>query len=271
MSQADIDASSSDGFGPGGRSRTDGSPKVSVVMPVYNAADTVAQSMRSVLEQTYAGLELVVIDDCSNDGSAEVVEGIARTDPRVAILRLPCNGGVAAARNAGIQAATGDYLAFLDSDDWWHPGKLEVQLVQMRAAGARVSYAGYQRVDEAGKPLSTVRPPATVRYADMLKSNRIGNLTGLYDRSLGDGRFQRVGHEDYVFWLQMVRRAGIAVCAMHPEPLAFYRVRAGSLSADKFKAARWQWHIYREVEKLGWADACRYFLHYGVNALAKRH
>jgi len=247
------------------------SPVVSVVMPVYNAAATVAQSMHSVLAQTHAGVELLVVDDCSRDGSAAVVDDVAATDPRVVTLRLPRNGGVAAARNAGIEAASGDYMAFLDSDDWWHPRKLAVQIARMHATGARVSYTGYQRVDEAGRPLSLVRPPGAVGYADMLKSNRIGNLTGVYDRSLGDARFQRVGHEDYVFWLQMVRRAGIAVCATDPEPLAFYRVRAGSLSADKLKAARWQWRIYREVEKLGWTDACRYFVHYGVNALAKRH
>lgn len=247
------------------------SPIVSVVMPAYNAAGTIAQAMRSVLAQTHAGVELVVVDDGSRDGSADVMQGIADADPRVVALRLPCNGGVAAARNVGIEAASGDYMAFLDSDDWWHPRKLAVQLARMHATAARVCYTAYQRVDEAGHPLSIVRPPQAVGYSDMLKSNRIGNLTGLYDRSLGDGRFQRVGHEDYVFWLQMVRRAGTAVCAMDPEPLAFYRVRAGSLSADKFKAARWQWRVYREVEKLGWADACRYFLHYGANALAKRH
>lgn len=245
--------------------------RVSVVMPVYNAALTLQNSIRSVLAQSYADVELLVVDDCSTDGSWPLVRSLAAADRRVVALRLPSNGGVAAARNAGIEAASGDYIAFLDSDDWWHPRKLEIQLAKMRDAGARVSYTGYQRVDEEGRPLSTVRPPASVRYADMLKSNRIGNLTGLYDRTLGDARFQCVGHEDYVFWLQMVRRAGWAVCAEHPEPLAFYLVRAGSLSADKFKAARWQWHIYRRIEGLGWFNACRYFLHYASNAMAKRH
>lgn len=244
--------------------------RVSVVMPVYNAERTVERSMRSVLDQSHGGVELLVVDDCSRDGSWSVVERLAATDPRVVPLRLEANGGVAAARNAGIRAASGDYIAFLDSDDWWHPRKLEVQLAHMRGAGAQVSYTGYQRVGEDGRPLSTVCPPASVRYGDMLKSNRIGNLTGLYDRGLGDASFQRVGHEDYVFWLQMVRRAGCAVCAEYPEPLAYYLVRAGSLSADKVKAARWQWHIYREIEGLGWLSASRYFLHYAWNALSKR-
>jgi len=245
--------------------------RVSVVMPVYNAGRTVQASIQSVLAQSHPELELLVVDDCSQDDSWALIERTAASDSRVVALRLPCNGGVAEARNAGIAAASGTYIAFLDSDDWWHPRKLEIQLAYVRESMAKVSYTAYQRVDEDGQPLSTVRPPAMVRYADMLKSNHIGNLTGLYERSLGDARFQQVGHEDYVFWLQMVRRAGWAGCALHPEPLAFYRVRAGSLSGDKFKAVRWQWNIYRRIERLAWPSACRYLLYYLGNALAKRH
>ncbi len=245
-------------------------PLVSVVMPAYNAERTLLHSMRSVLEQTYGAVELVVIDDCSSDGSWACIERAAASDPRIVALRMPRNGGVAAARNLGIDRARGDCLAFLDSDDRWHPRKLEIQMARMRAAGARLSYTAYQRVDEEGRILSTVQPPPSVDYADMLKSNRIGNLTGLYDRSVGDARFRKVGHEDYVFWLEMIRRAGHAVRADEGEPLAFYLVQARSLSSDKFKAARWQWHIYRDIEQLDVARASWYFAHYAGNALAKR-
>lgn len=244
--------------------------KVSVVMPVYNASRTLLHSVRSVLTQSHRNLELLVIDDGSQDNSWALAQQAAAGDPRVAPLRLPHNAGVAAARNAGIDAATGDWVAFLDSDDWWHPRKLEVQLAYVQASGARVCYTAYQRVDGLGQFLSTVRPPARTDYAGMLRSNHIGNLTGLYDRSLGSARFQRVGHEDYVFWLEMVRRAGWAGRAGQAEPLAYYRVQAGSLSADKLRAARWQWHIYRSIEGLGRLDACRCFLHYAGNALLKR-
>jgi len=245
-------------------------PRVSVVMPVYNAERTLLKSMRSVLDQTHAEVELLVVDDGSRDASLSLMQQAAQADPRVVALRMPQNGGVAAARNCGIEAASGDYVAFLDSDDWWHPRKLEVQLAHMRAVGAKVSYADYQRVAEDGRVLSNVHAPAAVDYRDMLKSNFIGNLTGIYERSLGALRFQRVGHEDYVFWLQAVRHAGRAVRAPYTEPLAFYLVRAGSLSADKWKAARWQWHIYREIEGLGALRAAWYFLHYIGNAIAKR-
>lgn len=242
---------------------------VSVVMPAYNAERYIARSIASVLEQTYRQLELVVIDDHSTDGTLALADAVARTDSRVRVVRLPCNGGVAAARNAGISAARGDYIAFLDSDDWWHPAKLDRQVALLKG-GARISYACYQRVAEDGTVLATVTPPAAVSHADMLKSNHIGNLTGIYDRRLGDLSFRRIGHEDYVFWLEMVRRAGRAHRVEDTQPLAGYLVRKGSVSSDKLKAMRWQWHIYRQVEKLGIAAAGVYLLHYLWHAVGKR-
>lgn len=243
---------------------------VSVVMPVYNAAATVRAAVESVLAQTHVSLELLAVDDGSSDDSWRMLERFAEADARVRALRMPVNGGVAAARNLALDTAVGQYVAFLDSDDGWLPRKLELQIAQMRASGAQVSYCAYDRVAEDGRLLSRVRPPDRVSYADMLKSNRIGNLTGMYERSLGDVHFQRIGHEDYVFWLDRVRRAGHAIRVGDGEPLAWYLVRGGSVSSNKWKAARWQWRIYRDVEHLGPLAAARYMLHYALNALRKR-
>jgi glycosyltransferase involved in cell wall biosynthesis len=243
---------------------------VSIVMPVYNAEATLRRAVDSVLRQTHTRLELVAVDDCSNDGSWATLLAYARTDPRVRPIRLARNGGVAAARNAALDAAAGRYVAFLDSDDGWHPRKLELQLAAMRASGAQVSYTGFQRVTADGRLLSYVEPPPSVTHADMLKSNHIGNLTGLYDRTLGDARFLRMGHEDYVFWLDRVRRAGRAIRVDYDEPLAWYLVRGGSVSSNKLSAARWQWRIYRDVEKLGFAQALRYMGFYVWRAVRKR-
>ena len=243
---------------------------VSVIMPVYNAEATLRQALDSVLGQTYSRLEVLAVDDCSRDGSWAVLRRYAAADPRVRALRLAENGGVAAARNAGLDAAAGRHIAFLDSDDGWHPRKLELQLETLRATGARVSYTGFRRVAEDGRTLSVVEPPAEVAYRDMLKSNFIGNLTGLYDRSLGEARFRKVGHEDYVFWLEMVRRAGRAVRVDFDEPLGWYLVRGGSVSSNKARAARWQWHIYRSIERLGLAESVWYMGHYVWHAVHKR-
>lgn len=244
---------------------------VSVVMPAYNAAATLQASMDSVLGQSYRALELLVVDDCSHDASWALAQAAAERDNRVVPIRQPRNAGVAAARNQGIEAASGAIVAFLDSDDTWHPEKLARQVSHMRASGAQVSYGAYRRVDERGRVLSQVMPPARVCHVDMLKSNRIGNLTGAYDRALGDMRFQRIGHEDYVFWLELVRRAGQALRIPDPAPVADYLVRGGSLSANKLRAAGWQWRIYREIERLDPLRSGWYFAHYAGNALLKRH
>lgn len=244
---------------------------VSVIMPAWNAAAFMTRSIESVLVQSRAQLELVIVDDCSTDDTAAVIERHAQADARVRPIRLASNSGVAAARNAGIAAARGEYLAFLDSDDWWHPRKLELQIGQMQRSGVRVSYCAYQRVAEDGRVLSTVRPPARLSHADLLRSNYIGNLTGVYERSLGTAEFLKVGHEDYVFWLQMLRRAGAAERIEHDEPLAFYLVREGSVSANKFRAAAWQWRIYRDIESLSLGRSLACMCHYIWNAFAKRY
>ena len=252
------------------REQTVSGDLVSVIMPVYNAAAWLRRAVDSVLAQSHEKVELVAVDDGSQDDSLAILDAYARADARVRVQRQPANGGVAAARNAGIAAARGDFIAFLDADDWWHPAKLERQLAGMRESGALISYAAYWRVAEDGRVLGQVTPPVRVDWRDMLASNFIGNLTGVYARSLGDVPFRRIGHEDYVFWLEQVRRAGEAVRVESAEPLAWYLVRDRSLSANKLRAAAWQWAIYRKVEKLGMAHSMVCMLRYAWHALAKR-
>lgn len=105
---------------------------ISVVIPCHNRAHTIARAVRSVLAQTFPDFEVIVVDDQSADDSVQVVEAIG--DPRVRVLRNARNLGAGLARNAGAQAARGAYIAFLDSDDWWQPGKLAAQRTALQAA-----------------------------------------------------------------------------------------------------------------------------------------
>ncbi len=246
---------------------------VSVVMPMYNAERFVRRPVESVLGQRHGELELVVVDDGSSDGSVDLVADYARQDARVRLLRSPRNGGVAAARNQALDAATGRYVAFLDSDDWWHADKLAIQLAELERGDAAVSYAAYQRVAEDGRVLATVSPPPDLDHARLLRSNHIGNCTGIYDRQriAAEPRFLRIGHEDYVFWLALLRAGVRAVRAGDGGmPLAWYLVRDGSQSSNKLRAARWQWRIYRDVEGMGAVASGWHMLHYLRHALAKR-
>lgn len=258
----------------GSRTMTDGSNAhlVSVIMPLYNAERFVQRSMQSVLSQTHAKLELIVVDDGSVDASFAMASAIAATDARVRLFRNDRNLGVAGTRNRALDAATGRYIAFLDSDDRWHADKLQRQLAAMASSGAPISYGTYERVDEDGHSLGLVVPPASLSHRDMLRSNRIGHCTGIYDRdAIGDGhRFLPIGHEDYAFWLGLLQASGPAIAATGREPLAYYLVRGGSISSNKLRAAKWQWCIYREHQDMGLVSSTWYMTNYAALAVLKR-
>lgn len=244
-------------------------PSVSIVMPAYNAQSYIKSAIDSVLGQTFQDWELLVVDDLSVDDTAEYV--LSYKDDRIRYLKNPRNLGAAQTRNRAIDAARGRYIAFLDSDDIWLPYKLAAQ-VALLDSGMAISYGDYVRISEDGRLLAGVSVPAVLRYDDMLKSNFIGHLTGIYSKErLPDLRFEAGGHEDYVFWLRAVKIAGEIHATLPGTPLAQYRVVKNSLSSNKGKAMRWQWNIYRNVLKLPVLQSFYYFLFYIFNALRKRY
>lgn len=242
---------------------------VSVIMPAYNAQATLADSAHSVLKQTHRHLELLIINDRSTDNTAQIMESLAQLDPRIRLIHRDSNGGVAQARNAGIDLAKGKYIAFLDSDDLWMPHKLEKQLELMQTQQCLACTSAYYRFSQAGQWISTSRPPPSTNYRQLLKGNVIGNLTGIYDcESLGKIYQQPIRHEDYLMWLQIIRKAG-SVCAA-PEPLAAYRVGHASLSSNKLKSVQWTWDIYRQHLGLSTPYSAYLMLHYLAKAVFKR-
>lgn len=238
----------------------------SVIMPAYNAAATIGRAIDSVLAQTDPAWELIVVDDGSRDATRAIVAGMGGREPRVRLLELACNGGVAAARNAGIDAASGRYIAFLDADDYWLPTKLAVQR-QAFAAGASVVFGGYFRDGANGRKAVPAR--ARVDFRRLLRGNCIGNLTGAYDSGrLGRFHQQPIGHEDYLMWLQIVRKAGVAVGI--DTPLAVYAEGGASLSSNLVRSARWTWAIQRHHLELPLPTALACFGHYLIGAVGKR-
>lgn len=134
----------------------DGSPLVSVVVPAFNAAKTIPETLRSISRQTYAALEIVVVDDGSTDETADVARRYGETDPRVRVVAKP-NGGVASARNAGIHCTKGAFVAFIDADDLWHPTKIAKQLRVLLAGGPDMAlvYAPFRLIDADGRVLAS--------------------------------------------------------------------------------------------------------------------
>lgn len=234
-------------------------PLVSVVMPVYNSAATLGASVRSVLAQTHADVELLVTDDGSSDESMDLLADFARQDERVLPEAAPERGGAARARTLAIARARGDYVAFLDSDDLWLPAKLEQQLAFAATAGAPLTYTSYYKMqaDYDGEAIDfvpngrVVWAPEEVDYSAMLVQDHIGALTAMYDRNALGTRLMpdMPKRQDYALWLSIMRD-GTPARGLR-EPLAVYRAqRAGSLSSNKLALVPHNWALYREHERL---------------------
>lgn len=234
-------------------------PLVSVVMPVHNSSATLGASVRSVLAQTHADVELLVTDDASTDGSLEMLHELARQDERVRPEAAPEQGGAAKARNLAMARARGEYVAFLDSDDMWLPAKVERQLAFAAQGDAPLTFTSYYKVDGdyTGEARDftpngrVVEARSRVTYRDMLAQDHIGALTAMYDRAALGTRLMpdMPKRQDYALWLSIMRDGNPARGLQ--EPLAIYRAgRAGSLSSNKLALVEHNWRLYREHEHL---------------------
>ena len=244
-------------------------PAVSVIMPVYNSEKFLEESADSVLSQQFDSLELLLIDDYSKDTSRDIIRKLAAKDQRVKPLFLQSNAGSAGARNAGIEQASGRFIAFLDSDDIWLPEKLEQQLQFMKEPGVAVSFTAYRKMDSSGKLMGIVQVPEKVNYHNLLKTNSIGMLTAVFDREMVGSRQLpeiRLQH-DYALWLQILRDGHVARGLN--QVLALHRIHGSSISRNKRNVARYQWQVYRELEGLGRIKSAWYFAHYAVYGLLK--
>jgi glycosyltransferase involved in cell wall biosynthesis len=254
---------------------------VSIVMPAKNAGNYIGAAIESVIAQDYPWWELLVVDDQSRDSTADIVRGFAAEDSRIRCLSLSAGGptGASAARNHATRISRGRYIAFLDSDDIWYFNKLSIQLRALESHKAALCYSGYRKMSEDGiVGKRVVKVPASTCYSELLKSNVIGCLTAIYDTTAaGKVLLPEVTaesfhyFEDYAMWLRIAReltdRRGVIVGVQ--EPLAIYRLRKGSISYRKWRAARYTWRVYRRIECLPLHAAIYYFCHYAAQGLRK--
>ena len=202
--------------------------RISVIMPCYNAASYVEEAITCVLEQSYRNIELIVVDDGSTDGSDAIIEQLAATHPdRITVLHQT-NSGPYAARNFGLAHAHGNYVAFLDADDTWHPDALAKLHGAMTETLADVAYCGWQNVGEAAANTQPHIPPnyAAADAAALFLKSCPWPINGvLIRRQLLDslrGFSERYPTAmDYDLWLRMLAVQPVVVLV--PEVLAFYR------------------------------------------------
>lgn len=207
---------------------------VSVIMPSWNTANYIADSIQSVLDQTYENWELLIVDDCSTDNTDQVVKPFL-SDPRIRYFKNEYNCGAALTRNKALREAQGEWIAFLDSDDLWMPEKLEKQITFMRQNGYDFSYHVFEKIDEEGKVLHIyVLGPKVVDKKRMYRYDYIGQLTMMYSAKvygvIQAGDIKK--NNDYAIRLQLYKKPGTE-CHLLEENLARYRVRKKSISHDK--------------------------------------
>ncbi|SHI50089.1 glycosyltransferase family 2 protein [Pseudozobellia thermophila] len=223
---------------------------VSIVTPVYNSEKYLADNIASVQAQTHTHWEHILVDDCSNDGSASLIESYQKKDPRIKYYKLESNSGAGVARNKAIELAQGEYIAFLDSDDQWYPTKLEKQLGFMRKNGYHFTFTDYDMINDAGEKLTRLmKAKPVLTYRKALYKNPIGCLTVMYDVGFFGKQYMPSirKRQDFALWLSLLKRTngyGLNEC------LASYRVGNTSISSNKLSLLKYEWQIYREVEGL---------------------
>ena len=244
---------------------------ISIITPCYNSSKFINECVNSVLLQSYCNWELLLVDDCSNDNSKELLLNIEKKDERIKVIFLDNNIGAANARNVAIQKAKGKYIAFLDSDDSWDSMKLEKQISFMVQNDIAFSFTSYQSISENGLDIiSVIEAPYKMTYNNYLKNTIIGCLTVIIDREkVGDFEMPSIrSSHDMALWLLIMKRGFIAYG--FNENLAKYRIVSSSNTSDKWAAAKDVWRVYRNLEKLSFFYSIWCFLNYAFNAIIKR-
>ena len=221
---------------------------VSVIMPSYNTAAYIEESIKSVLDQTYENWELIVVDDCSTDNTDEVVSSIK--DSRIRYIKNETNRGAAFSRNRALREANGRWIAFLDSDDLWTSDKLEKQVSFMTENGYHFSYTNYIEIDDKSEPNGTfVSGPKKISKNGMYNYCWPGCLTVMYDAKIvGLIQIEDIKkNNDYAMWLKVCKKAK---CYLLNETLAEYRKgRSGSISTHSYKKLiKWHYKLFREAD-----------------------
>ena len=221
---------------------------VSIVMPAYNCEKYVVEAINSILAQTYRNWELLVLDDGSKDNTLRIIEDFSQNDSRIKALPNGKNMGVSATRNRGIELASGEWIAFLDSDDMWKPEKLEKQFEIVEKEAAEFLFTGSSYINEEGEPYKGIfEVPEKITYKKLRNQNVISCSSVLVKKKY----FEHIKmekdemHEDYAVWLRILK-LGVTAYGVN-EPLLIYRISRNSKSGNKMKTVKMTYKVFRFV------------------------
>lgn len=238
---------------------------VSIIMPAFNAGNTIRESIDSVLQQSYDKYELIIIDDSSNDETRLIIDSY--NDARVKVIDNIYSRGARGARQSGIDIALGQYIAFLDSDDLWKKNKLEVHLNFMKTNQCEFTYSNYTMFSENNKKEFIAQEK--IGFFDIIKTCSIGCLTVVIDRSIiSDIKIPDIYKEDYALWVLLLKDFDIFAYNVNYN-LASYRIQKNSLSSNKLKEIKRQYLVLREVAQLSIISSLYCLIPYILNGIRK--
>jgi glycosyltransferase involved in cell wall biosynthesis len=222
---------------------------VSIITPTFNSERFIAETILSVQAQTYKDWEMIIVDDCSTDRTAEIVASFQEKDSRIKYLYNSTNKGSAFSRNIALQKAKGKWIAFLDSDDLWHPEKLEKQIEFMTRNDIHFSYTNYCEIDESSKEIGVlISGPEVINNKLMRAYCWPGCLTVMYDAEfLGLMQTAEIKiNEEYALWIKI---SSVANCHLLDENLAKYRRHNNSLTDKSYlELTKWHYIMFRVAE-----------------------
>lgn len=223
---------------------------VSIITPNYNCGRFIAQTIESVLAQTYTNWEMLIVDDCSTDNSVQIALSYAEKDSRIKVVQNEKNCGAAISRNKAIELAQGEFVAFLDSDDLWLPDKLEKQIAFMRQNNCDFSFTEYEHIDEENNSLHQIANVTKhLKYRKMMMHCWPGCLTVMYNQNVvGKVYADNIKkNNDHALFLRVLKNCHNAMGMK--ELLAKYRIRKGSISSKKSAIIKYYIQVIHEFEK----------------------
>ena len=228
---------------------------VSIVMPSYNSALYIENAIKSVMSQTYENWELIIVDDCSTDNTQEIIECFLE-DKRIRFYKNEHNSGAAISRNYALRKAEGKWIAFLDSDDLWHPEKLEKQIRFMKENDHKFTYTDYRiKLNDEWLPY-IITGPGVVNKRKLYNYCYFSTITVMYDREYV-GLIQIADlkkNNDYAMWFEVIKKAP---CYRLSECLSYYIKHEGSISSgSKIKLIKHHYILFRKALKKNVFTSC---------------
>ena len=245
---------------------------ISIITPVYNSEKYIADTIASVLAQTWTDWEMIIVDDCSTDKSKDIIRQFAEKDKRIHLFAFNENAGTGKARDFALKKAKGRFVAFFDSDDLWLPEKLEKQIRFMTENKYPISFTSYKMMDENGHDLNRhVDVVESVNLHQYLKNTIIGYSSSMIDlKQTGPFEIADIRiRVDTQVWIGLLKK-GFMAYGLNAV-LMIYRVHQHSISSNKLYAAKKTWNLYYHIEKLGFLKSVYYFSNYAFNAFKKHY